>query len=338
MIRCWEEMFANLPELSGMMLTAGEFSYCRCDVCTGGEQSSIFDESKSEGINDPRLRTRLGFIEDGRRLTESLGKELIVRGWGMEQWRDLLPPPDLTYATKYAVFDACRGGPDPQALEWGRSGRRTWMMHAIESENNGPIIWHDEDWAKDVAEKLNASDSPETMVHINLHWGHSGHCSGFFLLRNIERVLQHLEPTIRAGDSAEEFEAFFGKAYGRQILDAARLVADVPLEINSILYLEREGFTFNMPPRFDGLWRWPGVIGDPRFDPPSWTNTRGSRTLTQLMEEAASRLLAEGTLLVKQVTDRLGYQNPNDFSRAFRRFFGVPPTDHATKLKRHSEI
>jgi AraC-like DNA-binding protein len=201
-----------------------------------------------------------------------------------------------------------------------------------------PIIWHDEDWAKDVAEKLNASDSPGTMVHINLHWGHSGHCSGFFLLRNIERVLQHLEPTIRAGDSAEEFEAFFGKAYGRQILDAARLVADVPLEINSILYLEREGFTFNMPPWFDGLWRWPGVLGDPRFDPPSWTNTRGSRTLTQLMEEAASRLLAEGTLLVKQVTDRLGYRNPNDFSRAFRRFFGVPPTDHATKLKRHSEI
>jgi hypothetical protein len=92
MIRCWEEMFANLPELSGMMLTAGEFSYCRGDVCTGGEQSSIFDESKSEEINDPRLRTRLGFIEDGRRLTESLGKELIVRGWGMEQWRDLLPP------------------------------------------------------------------------------------------------------------------------------------------------------------------------------------------------------------------------------------------------------
>jgi AraC-like DNA-binding protein len=181
-------------------------------------------------------------------------------------------------------------------------------------------------------------DDQLPQVHINLHWGHSGHCSGFFLLRNIERVLQHLEPTIRAGDSAEEFEAFFGKAYGRQILDAARLVADVPLEINSILYLEREGFTFNMPPWFDGLWRWPGVLGDPRFDPPSWTNTRGSRTLTQLMEEAASRLLAEGTLLVKQVTDRLGYRNPNDFSRAFRRFFGVPPTDHATKLKRHSEI
>lgn len=287
MERCWRELFGNFPELSGMMLTAGEFSYCRCETCTGGVQSSIFEEDAEEGNRDPRLRTRLQFIAIARKVADEMNRELVVRGWGMEQWRDHLPM-DLVYATKFSVFDACRGGPDPGALKWAGSGRCTLMMHAIESENSGPIIWHDEAWDKDVAEKLNAIDSPGTIVHINLHWGHSGHCSSFISSRNIERVLQHLEPSVSSGSSAREFDDFFGGSCGSRILEAARLVAAVPLEMNSILHLDREGFTFHMPPWFDGDWRWPGVLGDPRFDPPPWANPSGHRTLTRLMMEAGA--------------------------------------------------
>jgi len=161
------------------------------------------------------------------------------------------------------------------------------MMQAIESENSGPLVWHDESWARDSARRLNACDSCGTIVHINLHWGHSGQCSSFTASRNIERLLENLEPIARSGDpipeSAIEFRRFFGQQQGDVVCEAARLVAAIPLNMTAILHLQREGFTFHLQPWFDGKWRWPGVLGDERMDPPPWANPDGLITLRALL-------------------------------------------------------
>ncbi len=47
MQRCWSEIFENIPELAGAMITAGEFSHCGCDQCTGGTPAHIFQEVDS---------------------------------------------------------------------------------------------------------------------------------------------------------------------------------------------------------------------------------------------------------------------------------------------------
>jgi two-component system response regulator YesN len=39
----------------------------------------------------------------------------------------------------------------------------------------------------------------------------------------------------------------------------------------------------------------------------------------------AAVLLADPAQLVKEVAARVGYPDPNNFSTAFKRFYGVPP-------------
>ncbi len=197
--RCWDELFANIPELSGLMVTPGEFSYCRCAACALGRTQSIFDshDGTSSATANPRLRLSIDLIESVRRACDVAKKELIVRTWGMEPWARQLPS-GIEYATKFSVFDACWSGPDPSALEYSRAGHRAWMMQAIEAENSGPLLWHDESWARDSARRLNECDTPGTIVHINLHWGHRGQCSSFISSRNIQRLLENLEPRVEA--------------------------------------------------------------------------------------------------------------------------------------------
>jgi hypothetical protein len=295
--RCWGELFENVPELSGLMVTPGEFNYCRCRACTGGGATNIFDaHDASSKIEDPRRRSSISLIEAVRDFCHAAGKQLIMRTWGMEPWAKYLPG-GIEYATKFSVFDACWAGPDPAALEYSRSGHQAWMMQAIESENSGPLIWHDEAWARDAANRLNACDSLGTIVHINLHWGHSGQCASFTSSRNIQRLLEYLEPRASIPSapiggvtrSQGEFQHFFGRETGDAIYEAARLIAAVPLNMTSILHLQREGFTFHLQPWFDGRWRWPGVLGNSQMEPPDWVNEGGLITLGGLIRTAEQR-------------------------------------------------
>ncbi len=44
--------------------------------------------------------------------------------------------------------------------------------------------------------------------------------------------------------------------------------------------------------------------------------------------EVARQLLRESNLQIRQIADRIGYQNPGDFTRAFRRQYGVTPRSY----------
>jgi YesN/AraC family two-component response regulator len=50
--------------------------------------------------------------------------------------------------------------------------------------------------------------------------------------------------------------------------------------------------------------------------------------LERLRMEQAARLLKAGGLSVKEVARKVGYQNANNFSTAFKRFYGTPPQSH----------
>lgn len=50
--------------------------------------------------------------------------------------------------------------------------------------------------------------------------------------------------------------------------------------------------------------------------------------LSQRRLEVARQLVDEGGLQIRQISDRVGYRNPGDLTRAFRRHFGVAPRDY----------
>ena len=50
--------------------------------------------------------------------------------------------------------------------------------------------------------------------------------------------------------------------------------------------------------------------------------------LTQVRMERAAELLAAERLTVREVANRVGYRQPAQFAKAFRRHFGVAPSDY----------
>ena len=56
-----------------------------------------------------------------------------------------------------------------------------------------------------------------------------------------------------------------------------------------------------------------------------FANTSPQRVLNQCKMNYAARLLSHENLMVKDVADRIGYEDPCYFSKAFKQFFGVSP-------------
>ncbi|MHC4874013.1 MAG: hypothetical protein ACYTFY_19360, partial [Planctomycetota bacterium] len=217
---------------------------------------------------------------------ENLDKEPIVRSWVMSKWADVLPR-NIDYATKFSAFDACWGGPDPAVHEWMETGHSMLETVCIEAENCGPVLWHDEKWSNKVAEINNDLDINGCIIHINMQWGHSGHISSFTSAQNITRMLESLSPEIEKRSSEEEFVNFFGPEHGKDIYKAAQLIATFPLHMTSIVHLFSEGFSYGMPPWFDGEQRWPGVLGTEKYEPAEWANPEKLTTIYQHIKAVA---------------------------------------------------
>jgi AraC-like DNA-binding protein len=49
--------------------------------------------------------------------------------------------------------------------------------------------------------------------------------------------------------------------------------------------------------------------------------------------EAAARLLAGGPLTVREVAQRVGYRQPAQFAKAFRRHHGVSPSSYRSRRR-----
>ena len=288
--RCWNEVFKNIPELSGIMITAGEFNHCGCDICTGGIPSHGFqglnaaDDEAFEELKKKRTQLRgdmcADLIQTFTDKMNELGKEAIVRTWVMSEWADVLPK-DIDYATKYSAFDACWGGPDPAVYKWLKTGHNMLETVCIEAENCGPVLWHDEKWNHVTAKINNDLNINGCIIHINMQWGHSGHISSFTSAQNITRMLESLYPEVESRSSKEEYINFFGSENGADIHRAAELIANFPLHMTSIVHLASEGFSYGMPPWFDGEQRWPGVWGTDRYEPAKWANPENLRTVYQ---------------------------------------------------------
>ncbi|MDP7136601.1 MAG: serine--tRNA ligase, partial [Candidatus Poseidoniia archaeon] len=284
--RCWDELFANIPELAGLMISPGEFNYCPCTQCSGQAPVDIFEQQQTEdvdAVNEQRLQMSLDLIDTFRQAMARHNREAIVRSWMMENWAARLPEA-LTYATKFSVNDACWGQPDPTVDRWIKTGHHLWVVKAIEAENSGPIIWHDPQWCREKAAQLNGIDSAGSMVHLNASWGHDG-LSTFTASRNIQRVLEQLEPVATPGKSEDEFCDFFGKESGPPVYQAAQLIAGIPLNMSNVVHAKYEGFTYGFFYWFDGPPKWPSTLGTPNMDPPDWANPDGLITITRLMTQ-----------------------------------------------------
>ena len=54
--------------------------------------------------------------------------------------------------------------------------------------------------------------------------------------------------------------------------------------------------------------------------------------LTQRRVETAKQLLSDGRLNIKTICNEVGYNDPNYFSRLFKRFEGVTPTEYREQV------
>jgi transcriptional regulator GlxA family with amidase domain len=57
--------------------------------------------------------------------------------------------------------------------------------------------------------------------------------------------------------------------------------------------------------------------------------------LTGVRMERAAELLAAGDTTVREVARRVGYRQPAQFAKAFRRHHGVSPSDHRARQNGH---
>ncbi len=293
LVRCWRELFHNIPSMAGAMVTAGEFNYCGCEACTGGVPAHIFQDTGDKAAaeaqrtrSDRRAEMCIDFIRMFSGIMDELGKKTIIRAWVMNSWKDRLPK-NVEYAIKYSVFDACHGGPDPIYKEWLDAGHDIWETVAIEAENCGPVLWHDPEWCETVAAKNNALNTKGCIAHINMQWGHVGHIASFTSSRNITRLMEGLEKQVAGNASEREFSDFFGAEAGPEVLRAAKLIASFPLHMTACVHLRREGFSYGMPPWFDGSQRWPGVLESPSYQPEPWANPDGLTTIYELIRTVA---------------------------------------------------
>ena len=64
-------------------------------------------------------------------------------------------------------------------------------------------------------------------------------------------------------------------------------------------------------------------------------NTTFREHLTRVRMNRAAELLARRSVTVREVAHRVGYRQPAQFAKAFRRHLGVAPSDYRTNGSRH---
>ena len=60
--------------------------------------------------------------------------------------------------------------------------------------------------------------------------------------------------------------------------------------------------------------------------------------LTELRMEKSTKLLANKSLSVKEICQRIGYHDPNYYSKAFKRATGMTPTEYRLFISKGSLI
>lgn len=114
MIAVWQEFCRKFPDITGILITPGEFSNCVCDYCRNKRPEVMAD-----------------FIQTFVDVLKANHKKPLVRAWWCTEYGNRLPK-DVTYVVKYTVFD-CIGGasPDPLVKEWLEAGHRIWFEKEV---------------------------------------------------------------------------------------------------------------------------------------------------------------------------------------------------------------
>jgi two-component system response regulator YesN len=63
-----------------------------------------------------------------------------------------------------------------------------------------------------------------------------------------------------------------------------------------------------------------------------FTGKNYSEYITYIRIENAKRMLQENLLSVKEIGFKIGYNDPNYFSRVFKKVLGISPTEYKSKL------
>ncbi|MFQ6079211.1 MAG: hypothetical protein ACE5NJ_08775 [Thermodesulfobacteriota bacterium] len=254
MISCWEEFARRFPEVTGILVTPGEFSNCTCDWCRQNRPSAIAD-----------------FVEAFVQVMRTCGKDPLVRTWWSDKYSDMLPR-DVTYVVKYSVFDCIGGaGPDPLVKKWLGAGNRVWISKEITgSENGGPIVWANPCYFHEVMNtirRLQKVDgvvgvlSPDLGAYPLVSWGQ------FINLVSFVHYANHDEPY-----DEERWEALFWEYFGSaggKVFQAAKAISELVLGISKVIFEPKEGYTWGFFYWFKAEGRWPGSIRA-NTDVPEW--------------------------------------------------------------------
>ena len=68
---------------------------------------------------------------------------------------------------------------------------------------------------------------------------------------------------------------------------------------------------------------------------PRWANTTFREHLTRVRMDRAAEMLARRSVTVREVAHRVGYRQPAQFAKAFRRHLGVAPSDYRANGSGH---
>lgn len=274
----WRELFHQLPELDGLLITLGEANYCPCKLCSGG----VPWRERWDHILTPEWSgTMAKFACLFKDTLTDLGKQPMIRCYhgGGDRGLSPLMPKGVTYVIKYSGMNAIDCGPDPICHFWLNEGHDLWFLHELSgAENCSGGMWVNPEHSYNVVARANTKPVTGQLAYYNPYWGMQG------------MAYPGMELNLEAG-----LKAFNGEEYDQQewidicnerlgprgevYLQAGRLLSKAPLNIDKVASGSiDDGSCFMQHHHLTGPNRPPGVVGEPGLgglEPHPWRSKLG---------------------------------------------------------------
>lgn len=258
-IACWEETFAAIPELEGILVTPGENAKCPCVDCVGPTD----DDHAAYVTSPPRLKTLGHFVSTFADVLHRLDRKPMVRAWAAGKSRPWIEvfPRGVPIFLKYSVFDVMDAGPDPALKEWVDAGHVVVATPEIQGgENGGPTLWRSPEYLAGVARKTAEAGCAGIVACVN-----SEH--GFLMQSRPEQMtpailFAHAAATggAPAGALSVEWDRRTFGAAGDAIHAALEDTSAITFALPRVVFEAEEGYTWQFDYHFFSD-EWPGRIG-----------------------------------------------------------------------------
>jgi len=272
---CLSEYLALFPAAAGILVTPGERARCQCVHCIGEQPDAAHAKAARFQDRPERRKTFASFVETFDKTVRAAGRKPLVRGWiaGLNPGWIAELPKNVTYVTKYSVFDLTDGGPDAEIEAWKAAGHDTWfLLEHTGNENAGPLVMTVPEACDTVAERSLAAGVTNMIGMVNCEHGLTYERSHVQDLHTVlfANAFGKRTGTGRAAALAH-YRALFGE-HAAAALDAARDLSEPAWQITRVIFNPTEGFTWYQAPHLAAIGGvepgFPGTLES--STPPAW--------------------------------------------------------------------